>query len=168
MRRPLPPVMLYYAVADVTGLLKLADSLMRELKKKGLMDEFQSRNLAAQEMTRTWDPFANYTRIPGFSRLRTKGKRLAKLLWYARELYAQKQDQPAGSVASKEKLRQMVDGGLHTGEAVARFLKRNRRANNIDPVLLESCLRKAGKMLDAADKKIRDRVRGRREPHYGS
>ncbi len=162
MRRPLPPVMLEYAVADVTGLLPLADSLLRELEEKGLLPEFEARNLAVQETERTWDPFSNYTRVPGFKRLSPKGRRLARLLWYARELYAKKRDLPSGNVASKEDLRLMVDRGLRTQDAIARFLNKNKRRNYIDPVAFGSCLREAERMVEEQLKKEGEKTADKR------
>ncbi|MBN2353934.1 MAG: hypothetical protein JXD23_15275 [Spirochaetales bacterium] len=148
MRRPLPPSMLDYAIADVTSLLPLADSLAKELEEKGLVSEFNARNLAVQESDKSWDPFSNYTRVPGFKRLRPKGKRQARILWYARELYAKKRDLPSGNVASKEELRLMVDRGLHTQDAIARFLNKNRKRNFIDPTQFGLCLREAERMIE--------------------
>ncbi len=149
MRRPLSQALLDYAISDVAGLFPLADSLLSELEKKGLMAEFRARNSAAQDMDRSWDPFPNYTRVPGFKYLKPEGKRLAQLLWYARELYARQCDQPPMNVASKEDLREMVDRGLRTAEGIARLLNANRARNRIEPARLESCLREAVRMMEA-------------------
>jgi ribonuclease D len=153
MRRPLSSAMLHYAIADVTGLFPLADSLMRELEEKGLLAEFTVRNLAVQETEKSWDPFSNYTRIPGFKRLPPEGRRLAMLLWYARELYAEKMDRPSGNVASKEDLRQLVDRNLRTTEAIADFLNKHRRRNFVDPAQFGACLREAEKMMGPEGRK---------------
>jgi ribonuclease D len=158
LRRPLPPSMLDYAIADVLGLLPLADSLMRELSQKGLMPEFETRNLAVQEAERSWDPFSNYARIPGFKRLRPNGRRLARLLWYARELYAKKRDVPPGNVASKEELRLMVDHGLRAPDAIARLLNKNRKKNLVDPGLFGASLREAERMQEEEEEKKKKRT----------
>jgi ribonuclease D len=147
MRRPIPPDMLDYAVADVMGLFPLADSLLPELAEKGLMAEFMAHNRAAEVTERSWDPFSNYTRIPGFKRLRPEGRRLAMLLWYARELYGKKRDLPSANVASKEDLRHMVDHGLHSAEAIASYLNNKRNRHMIDPGQWGACLREAEKMI---------------------
>jgi ribonuclease D len=150
MRRPLAPALLDYAISDVAGLFQLADSLISELSKKGLAAEFQARNLAAQNMDRVWNPFPNYVRIPGFKNLGPEGKRAARLLWYARELYARKHDLPPMNVASKEDLRLLVDRRLKTAEAIARFLNENRKRNHVEPVRFESFLREAEGMIGGA------------------
>jgi ribonuclease D len=146
MRRPLPPVMLEYAIADVLDLLPLADKLMDELHTQGLMDVFIEKNRAVEEAKRSWDPFANYTRIPGFKGLPRSGKRLARLLWYARELYAKNRNIPSVLVASKEHLRRLVDKGWHSGREIAAFLNNNRKRYHIDPDRFQACLRKAEAM----------------------
>ena len=147
MRRPLSPALLDYAISDVADLFPLADSLMVELEKKRLMAEFQAKNLAAQEMDRTWDPFPNYVRIPGFKYLDPEDKRLCRLLWCARELYARERDLPPMNVASKEDLRRMVDRGKRTAGEIARFLNENRNRNRVDPARFESCMREAKAMI---------------------
>jgi ribonuclease D len=150
MRRPLSPALLDYAISDVADLFPLADSLMAELDKKGLMAEFQAKNLAAQEMDRRWDPFPNYVRIPGFKYLDPEGKRLCRLLWCARELYARERDLPPMNVASKEELKRLVDRRMKTAEAIARFINEKRSRNRVDPARFESCLRDAEDMIGGA------------------
>ncbi len=147
MRRPLSPALLDYAISDVAGLFPLADTLMAELEKKGLMPEFKARNLAAQEMDRTWDPFPNYVRIPGFKYLDPEGRRLCRLLWCARELYARERDLPPMNVASKEELKRLVDRRVKTAEAIARFLNEKRSRNRVDPARFESCMLEAEGMI---------------------
>jgi ribonuclease D len=148
MRRPLQQSLLDYAISDVADLFPLAESLMTEIENKGLMAEFKARNLAAQDMERSWDPFPNYVRIPGFKNFGPEGKRLGKLLWYARELYAREHDLPPMNVASKEEMRRIVDRRLRTAEETARFLNENRKRNRIDPERLSSCMREAEAMLE--------------------
>jgi ribonuclease D len=148
MRRPLSQALLDYAISDVADLFPLADSLMAELDKKGLREEFRKRNLAAQDMDRAWDPFPNYTRIPGFKGLRTDGRRFAQLLWYTRELYARRRDLPPMNVASKEELRRMVDRRLRSAADIARFLNENRKRNRVEPAAIDACMREAEKMME--------------------
>ncbi len=69
LRRPLSPALLDYAISDVLHLHALADELLAELERRGLLEAFRLKNLETQNAERAWDPFANYTRIPGFNRL---------------------------------------------------------------------------------------------------
>ena len=131
LRRPLSRALLDYAISEVTHLLELADELMAELERKGLMAEFQVRNLAAQDAERAWNPLANFTRIPGYNRLPRAERRFAKLLWYAREYYGRQYDLPPGNVASKQDMRSIVDRGLRDPERIARFLNERRKRNMI-------------------------------------
>ena len=131
LRRPLSRALLDYAISDVAHLLELADDLMAELKGKGLVPEFQARNLAAQDAERIWNPLANFTRIPGYNRLPRAERRFAKLLWYAREYYGRQYDLPPGNVASKQDMRSIVDRGLRDPERIAHFLNERRKRNLI-------------------------------------
>jgi ribonuclease D len=133
LRRPLSRALLDYAISDVAHLLELADDLMTELEQKGLLAEFQERNFAAQDAERTWNPLANFTRIPGYNRLPRAERRFAKLLWYAREYYGQQFNLPPGNVASKQDMRSIVDRGLRDPEKIARFLNERRKKNMIVP-----------------------------------
>jgi ribonuclease D len=133
LRRPLSRALLDYAISDVVHLLDLADELMAELEGKGLMAEFQARNLAAQDAERAWNPLANFTRIPGYNRLHHAERRFAKRLWYAREYYGRQHDLPPGNVASKQDMRSIVDRGLRDPESIVRFLNERRKRNLIVP-----------------------------------
>jgi len=100
LRRPLSPGLLDYAISDVMHLFSLSDTLLRELEDRGLMEIFLTKNQETQNAERTWDPYSNYTRIPGFNRLSRTERQFAKVLWYARELYGRDHDMPPGNVAS--------------------------------------------------------------------
>jgi ribonuclease D len=132
LRRPLSRALLDYAISDVTHLLELADRLEAALKEKGLLAEFESRNTAAQEAERTWDPMANYVRIPGYHRLPPDDQRAARELWYARELYGRLRDVPPGTVASKQEMRAIIDRRLREPAGIAAFLNQGRRHFIVD------------------------------------
>jgi ribonuclease D len=153
LRRPLSRAMLDYAISDVVHLLDLADELMAEVARKGLMAEFQARNLALQTAERAWDPLANFTRIPGFNSLRGHQRRLAKILWYAREYYGRQHDMPPGNVASRQELRALVDRGAHDAPGISRFLNENRKKNRVDPLDFARHLEAAEKAVEAEDGK---------------
>jgi ribonuclease D len=143
LRRPLSRPLLDYAISDVLCLLDLADTLSRELEEKGLAEEFQKRNREAQDMDRVWDPLPNYTRVPGFKGLPREGKRRAQVLWYAREYYARKHDQPPMNVATKEDLRAVIDRGLSAPSEVAAFMNEHSGRHRIVERDLVECLARA-------------------------
>lgn len=133
LRRPITKDMLDYAISDVVDLLALADALSADLAKEGLTGEFDRRNRERLEKVRVWDPLANFTRIPGFQRMRRPGRERAKILWYAREYYARAHDLAPENVASKPQLARIVEMGMDEGEAIARFLNDGRQRNRVDP-----------------------------------
>jgi ribonuclease D len=151
LRRPLAPALLDYAISDVLHLLPLADRLLAELQGKGLLAEFLARNLAAQDAERTWDPLANFTRIPGYGRLPPEARRFAKVLWHAREYYGRQHDLPPGNVASKQDMRDIIDRGLYHGEEIARFLNQHRKRNIVVAADLAVQLAQAEKDVAAAE-----------------
>jgi ribonuclease D len=159
LRRPLSRAMLDYATSDVVHLLDLADELMAEVARRGLMAEFQARNLEQQIAERSWDPLANFTRIPGYNALRGPQRRLAKVLWYAREYYGRQHDMPPGNVASRQELRSLVDRGVHDAAGISRFLNENRKKNMVDPIDFSVHLEAAEKAVDAEDGESRTRRR---------
>jgi len=132
MRRPLTKEMLDYAMGDVLPLLDLADSLMEDLARKGLMFEFLARNWERQIAVRTWNPLANYTRIPGYHGLSAADKRFARVLWHARENYARQRNLTPESVASKPQLKRIIDHGLRDPEGIAEILNEGRDRPRID------------------------------------
>jgi ribonuclease D len=155
LRRPLSRALLDYAISDVLHLLDLADELMAEIGRRGLTEEFQARNLEQQTAERSWDPLANFTRIPGFNALRGPQRRFAKVLWYAREFYGRQHDMPPGNVASRQELRALVDRGARDASGISKFLNENRKRNLVDPADLALHLGAAEKAVDAEDGRIR-------------
>lgn len=150
LRRPLSSALLDYAISDVLHLHALADELLAELERKGLVEAFRLKNLETQNEERAWDPFANYTRIPGFNRLPREDRRFARVLWYARELYGRAHDVPPGNVASKQDMRTLLDKGLRSAEQVARFLNEHRERNRVVAADLAGCLAEAEKQVPRA------------------
>jgi ribonuclease D len=152
MRRPLSRALLDYAISDVTHLLPLDDSFDAELREKGLLEEFTARNLVAQTAERSWDPMANFVRIPGYHRLPADQQQFARLLWYARELYGKQHDLPPGNVASKQDMRSIIDRGLREAQGIAGFLNLSRKNNRVDAGGLADRMAEAETLL-AAEKK---------------
>jgi ribonuclease D len=150
LRRPLSPALLEYAISDVLHLHELADSLLSELERRNLLEAFRAKNLETQNAERSWDPFANYTRIPGFGRMSRPDRQFARVLWHARELYGKAHDLPPGNVASKQDMRAVVDQGLRTAEQIAKFLNAHREKNRIVPADLARCLSEAERQVPGA------------------
>jgi len=150
MRRPISRAMLDYAISDVMHLLPLADSLMAELARRGLGQIFQERNKEQECAERTWNPLANYTRIPGFNRLSRELRSFAQILWYAREYYGRKRDVPPGMVASKQEMRSMIDQGVLKPDGIVAFLNRSRRKVPIDAREFSACFAQAERDVAAA------------------
>ena len=148
LRRPLSPALLDYAISDVMHLFSLLDALMKELEDKGLVEEFRTKNLETQNAERAWDPYSNFTRIPGFNRLSRAERRFAKVLWYARELYGRAHDMPPGNVASKQDMRAIIDKGLRSANEISRFLNEHRARNRIEAGDLAARFREAEEKVD--------------------
>ncbi len=168
LRRPLSPALLEYAISDVLHLhehpahsvlllanvrLQLADALvdLRFRLLKLFSDEaFRTKNRETQDAERSWDPFANYTRIPGFGRMSRPNQQFARVLWHARELYGKAHDLPPGNVASKQDMKVIVDRGLRAAEQITRFLNDHRAKNRIVSQDLGRCLSEAEKQIRGA------------------
>jgi ribonuclease D len=150
LRRPLSPALLDYAISDVMHLFSLSDALMKELEDKGLLEAFRTKNLETQNAERAWDPYANFTRIPGFNRLSRNDRRSAQVLWYARELYGRIHDMPPGNVASKQDMREIIDKGLRSAYDIAQFLNEHRARNRIEERDLAAQFREAERMAGSA------------------
>ena len=151
LRRPLSPAMLDYAISDVMPLLDLADSFMADIEKAGKMEEFRARNLAQQSIERSWNPLANFTRIPGYGGMRKPERRLARILWYAREYYGRWSNLPPGNVASRQELRALVDKGTRDPRSIAELLNKGRQRNRIDPAAFAARFQEAEREVDAED-----------------
>ncbi len=145
MRRPLPADLLEYAVSDVLPLSEIADTLLAELAEKKLLMEFLRRNWERQTVVRAWNPLANYTRIPGYHGLKGDRRRLARVLWYAREYYAKQFDLSPEMVASKQLLRKIVDEAPPDAAAIVRLLNEGRKREPIRQPDFAACLAAAEK-----------------------
>ena len=143
LRRPVSPAMLEYALSDVLDLLPLSDRMAAELERRGLAAEFERLNREAAAKERTWDPLGNFTRIPGFQRMPAPARRLAKVLWYAREYYARAHDLSPEAVASKPDLAKIAAAGLQSAGDIAARLNDGRTRNRLDPGDLAASLAEA-------------------------
>jgi ribonuclease D len=133
------------------NLFALSDSLMEELQQKGLGEAFRLKNLETQNAERSWDPYSNYTRIPGFKGLSREDRQSARVLWYARELYGQAHDMPPGNVASKDEMRTIIDKGVRSADEIAGFLNAHRTRNRVDASDLAEKFKEAEEKVGALD-----------------
>ncbi len=143
MRRPLPRDLLEYAVSDVLSLTEIADELLAELAQKKLMMEFLRKNWERQSMVRSWNPLANYTRVPGYNHMNAEARRLARVLWYAREYYARQLDLSPEMVASKQLLKRIIDERVGDADGIIRILNEGRKRGPIQAAAFTACFQKA-------------------------
>lgn len=105
-RRPLPAVMLHYAVDDVRYLLPAADILLAKLESLGRMDWFvqSCQSLQADVAARSMEPREDPWRVQGCGRLHGKGLAFLKLMWEWREGVAEQRDLPCYRVMSNKQM----------------------------------------------------------------
>jgi ribonuclease D len=105
-RRPLPEVMLRYAVDDVRYLLFIADQLLAELREKGRMEWFAEscqtlqNDVAARLQQTREDPW----RVQGSGRLHPRGLALLKEMWQWRDGVAEERNLPCFRVMSNKQM----------------------------------------------------------------
>ena len=109
--RPLPTVMLNYAVDDVNYLLPVAAVLVDQLNVLGRYDWFvqSCRSLQSDVAARSMEPKVDPWRVQGSGRLRGKGMALLRELWLWRETVAEKRDLPCYRVMSNKQMISFAD-----------------------------------------------------------
>lgn len=109
-RRPLPPVMVEYALNDVRYILPLADRLLGQLGEARRLDWFQQSCAAAREqvLKRTPPDGDEAWRITGWGNLQPRGLAALRALWHWRNGEAERLDRPAFKVLNNEPLLQMA------------------------------------------------------------
>ena len=109
-RRPLPPVMLAYAVDDVRYLLPLADLLTATLTEKNRMPWFYQscvalrRQVTERSSAAKEDPW----RVQGSGRLHPRGLGALKAMWEWRDEQAAKRDVPCFRIFSNKQMIEAV------------------------------------------------------------
>lgn len=105
-RRPLPEVMLRYAVDDVRYLLLIADRLLAELRAKGREDWFieSCATLQADVAERLQAPREDPWRVQGSGRLHPRGLAFLREAWVWRESIAEERDLPCYRIMSNKQL----------------------------------------------------------------
>jgi ribonuclease D len=105
-RRPLPEVMLRYAVDDVRHLLFIADRLLAELRAKGREAWFVESclDLQADVAERLLLPREDPWRVQGSGRLQPRGLAFLREAWIWRESIAEERDLPCFRVMSNKQM----------------------------------------------------------------
>lgn len=98
--RPLTAEQRDYARSDVEGLLDLAESLQEQLERAGRLHWAREECRRLEEVTDERTPEDAYRRLPRVSQLRSRARAVARALAEWRELTAQAEDRPVGSVLS--------------------------------------------------------------------
>jgi ribonuclease D len=105
-RRPLPDVMLRYAVDDVRYLLFIADRLLGELRAQGREEWFieSCLDLQADVAERLVAPKEEPWRVQGSGRLQPRGLAFLREAWIWRESIAEERDLPCFRVMSNKQM----------------------------------------------------------------
>src|SRR5205823_5593321 len=98
--RPLTAEQLDYARSDVYELLALAEALQERLEKAGRLRWAREECRRVEEASDERVPEEAYKRLPRVAQLRPKARAVARALAEWRELTAQAEDRPVGSVLS--------------------------------------------------------------------
>ena len=110
-KRPLPSVMLHYAVDDVRYLLKLADILQSALDEKKRRPWFveSCASLRATVLGRSTQPKEDPWRVQGSGKLHRKGLAFLRDLWHWRDAIARERDVPCFRIISN---KQLIDSAI--------------------------------------------------------
>jgi ribonuclease D len=105
-RRPLPEVMLRYAVDDVRYLLFIADRLLAELSETGRQEWFveSCAALQADVAVRLLTPREDPWRVQGSGRLQPRGLAFLREAWIWRESIAEERDLPCFRIMSNKQM----------------------------------------------------------------
>lgn len=109
-KRPLPSVMLHYAVDDVRYLLELADLLLADLERKQRMSWFleSCQDLREEVVNRSNEPKEDPWRVQGSGKLHRKGLAILKALWTWREGVAGERDVPCFRIISNKQILEVA------------------------------------------------------------
>lgn len=109
-RRPLPPVMVEYALNDVRYILPLADRLLGQLADVSRLEWFHQSCAAAREqvLNRPAPDGEDAWRITGWGNLQPRGLAALRALWHWRNGEAERLDRPPFKVLNNEPLLEMA------------------------------------------------------------
>lgn len=119
-RRPLPPVMVEYALNDVRYILPLADRLLSTLRERQRESWFRQSCAAAREAVLNRQPpdMEEAWRINGWGNLQPKGLAALRAIWHWRNGEAERMDRPPFKIINNEPMlemaRQFQEGGTPT------------------------------------------------------
>jgi len=109
-RRPLPPVMVEYALNDVRYILPLADRLLGQLAEVDRTDWFHQSCAAAREhvLKRPAPDGEEAWRVTGWGNLQPRGLAALRALWHWRNGEAERLDRPPFKVMNNEPLLELA------------------------------------------------------------
>jgi ribonuclease D len=139
-RRPLPEVMLRYAVDDVRYLLFIADRLLAELRETGREVWFveSCAALQADVAVRLQTPREDPWRVQGSGRLQPRGLAFLREAWVWRESIAEERDLPCFRIMSNKQMLSYAEIFEKGGEVVPPAGWRPRWKKAFTEVLLEA------------------------------
>lgn len=146
-RRPLPEVMLRYAVDDVRYLLFIADRLLAELRETSREEWFveSCAALQADVAVRLLTPREDPWRVQGSGRLQPRGLAFLREAWIWRESIAEERDLPCFRIMSNKQMLSYAEEFEKGGEVIPPAGWRPRWKKAFTEVLLEA------RALPAAD-----------------
>jgi ribonuclease D len=116
--RPISRELLQYAAGDVAILLEMEAELRALMTDKYLADRYRDTCAALTRADYRIDQYRQYeNKFPGFSRLNSTKKDLARLVWIFRELVGEHFDCPVGYILSTKALPAIVDDLAGPGQA---------------------------------------------------
>ena len=139
-RRPLPDVMLRYAVDDVRYLLFIADRLLGELRAQNREEWFVESclDLQADVAERMVAPKEEPWRVQGSGRLQPRGLAFLREAWIWRESIAEERDLPCFRVMSNKQMLAYAEDFERGGEVSAPAGWRPRWKKAFSEVLKEA------------------------------
>ena len=106
--RPLTAEQLGYAAEDVVHLMDLADELQSRLTERGRLEWAREECRRLESATDERDPRSAWERLPRVGQLDPRARAVARELAAWRELTAQSQDRPVGSILADPALVELA------------------------------------------------------------
>ena len=150
LKRPLSKDLLEYAVNDVIRLLDIEENFTITLKEKGLYEEYIricSNLIKRDYRINQLEQYKN--KFPGYKRLNSEEKKLAKTVWIFRELFGEYFNCPSGYVLSKKAMIEIVkDKGNLNQRLKDEINKKRRSQKKLDDAIIENFYNKAKLQTD--------------------
>ncbi|HNY10185.1 MAG TPA: hypothetical protein PKK26_01210 [Candidatus Wallbacteria bacterium] len=147
LKRPLKQDLIDYAIKDVLDLLRIEETLTAELSEKKLADKYIEECERLCTIDYRVNQLKQYAdKFPGYRKLKSDKKKLARAIWIFRELLGERFDCPVGYILSKGSMLNIIKSG-NTIESIIAELNRERREHKkIDQLLIEKLYKKAEEM----------------------